>query len=167
MSLYCITDVREMIRSVPICASREMSASVIPSEKYSCAGSRDRFRSGRTASDESRGGAPPRVDVEMRCHSRKPIARSAAAAASGNRRLGRNREAGKPGAVTVSDEASVSANATSFADWKRRAGSFSRQRRTTRSSARGASGRVSVTEGGWSVRIRLIVSAGELPRNAR
>ena len=37
-------------------AKPEIRASVMPSEKNSCAGSRDRFTSGSTASDEGRGG---------------------------------------------------------------------------------------------------------------
>src|SRR6266513_1319145 len=49
--LYCITEVREITLSVPICASSVVSASVMPSAKYSCSGSCDRFSSGSTATE--------------------------------------------------------------------------------------------------------------------
>ena len=44
-------DVLEITRSVPTWPSVEMSASVIPSARYSCAGSPLRFSSGRTATE--------------------------------------------------------------------------------------------------------------------
>ena len=44
-----MTDVREMTRSALIFESSAMSASVMPSEKYSCSGSAERFWNGRTA----------------------------------------------------------------------------------------------------------------------
>jgi hypothetical protein len=47
--LYCITDVREITRSDPIFARVVISSSVIPSAKYSCEGSPERFSSGNTA----------------------------------------------------------------------------------------------------------------------
>ena len=47
--LYRIADVREMTRSALMRARSEMIASVMPSAKYSCAGSRDTLRSGSTA----------------------------------------------------------------------------------------------------------------------
>src|SRR2546427_798698 len=62
--LYFMADVREITRSALRRASSEISASVMPSAKYSCAGSRETFSRGRTASDRiaSRAGSssPPR-----------------------------------------------------------------------------------------------------------
>ena len=49
--LYCITEVREITLSALICANSVISASVMPSAKYSCSGSCERFSSGSTASD--------------------------------------------------------------------------------------------------------------------
>ncbi len=46
-----ITDVREITRRSWILERRPMSASVIPSARYSCAGSPDRFFKGSTAKD--------------------------------------------------------------------------------------------------------------------
>ena len=47
--LYCIADVREITRSARMRARSEMIASVMPSAKYSCAGSRETLRNGSTA----------------------------------------------------------------------------------------------------------------------
>jgi len=47
--LYRITDVRDITLSAWICARLLMSDSVMPSAKYSCAGSPERFCKGRTA----------------------------------------------------------------------------------------------------------------------
>ena len=55
--LYFIAEVREMTRSALMRARSEMSASVMPSAKYSCAGSFDTLLSGRTASDRMVSGA--------------------------------------------------------------------------------------------------------------
>src|SRR5205823_1153552 len=49
--LYGITEVREITRNALICPRVAMSSSVIPSAKYSCELSPDRFSSGRTASE--------------------------------------------------------------------------------------------------------------------
>ena len=49
--LYCMTEVREITRSALILDRLVISASVIPSAKYSCSGSPDRFSNGRTASE--------------------------------------------------------------------------------------------------------------------
>src|SRR5260370_15863363 len=46
-----MAEVRDVTRNVAIFESWVISVSVIPSEKYSCSGSRDRFSSGKTASD--------------------------------------------------------------------------------------------------------------------
>ena len=46
-----MTDVRETTRKEPMWDRSVISASVIPSVKYSCSGSRERFASGRTASE--------------------------------------------------------------------------------------------------------------------
>src|SRR4030095_8827148 len=59
--LYCITDVREMTLSALILASSAISASVIPSEKYSCSGSWEKFSSGRTAMERIGGDGRPVV----------------------------------------------------------------------------------------------------------
>ncbi len=52
--LYCITDVREITLSARIRDSSAINASVIPSAKYSCAGSFERFERGRTARESIR-----------------------------------------------------------------------------------------------------------------
>src|SRR5205807_7573360 len=52
-----ITDVREITLSARIFDKCGMTSSVIPSAKYSVAGSALRFRNGRTATDGGRGGA--------------------------------------------------------------------------------------------------------------
>ncbi|HST07962.1 MAG TPA: hypothetical protein VLJ83_07300, partial [Gemmatimonadaceae bacterium] len=58
-SLYFIADVSEITRSALIRAKSEIRDSVIPSAKYSCAGSRETLRSGSTAMARitSRGGS--------------------------------------------------------------------------------------------------------------
>src|SRR5436190_1671678 len=48
--LNCITDVREITRSEPISARSAIKISVIPSAKYSCSISLERFVNGKTAS---------------------------------------------------------------------------------------------------------------------
>src|SRR5579862_1683341 len=53
-----MTDVREVRCNAPVFEICVMSASVIPSEKYSCSGSRERLSKGRTAKD-SIAFAPP------------------------------------------------------------------------------------------------------------
>jgi hypothetical protein len=58
-------------------------------------------------------------------------------------------------------------NARSRADWKRCSRSFSRQRRTSRSTAGGTPGLNCVTSGGSSFRIALSVSMPELRLKAR
>src|SRR5262249_7044520 len=49
--LNCIAEVREMMRREPIWARSVVKASVIPSAKYSCSLSPERFSSGSTASE--------------------------------------------------------------------------------------------------------------------
>src|SRR6478609_9683516 len=66
-----MTDVREITRSALIFESSVMRSSVMPSAKYSCSGSRDRFSSGRTASarmggPRSEGGTSRDRYVQMR-----------------------------------------------------------------------------------------------------
>jgi hypothetical protein len=64
-------------------------------------------------------------------------------------------------------DSASNANAKSRADWKRSSGFFSRQCRTTRSSA-GGSGRPVVTiSGGSSVRMAFIVCTAVSPMNGR
>ena len=65
VALYFITDVRDVIRRLPILARSVISASVIPSAKYSCSGSPERFSSGITASDAMCGTAG-RVPIKRR-----------------------------------------------------------------------------------------------------
>jgi hypothetical protein len=55
--LYCIEEVRDMTLRVPIRAKSVIDASVMPSEKYSCAGSPERFVRG-SAAWEWMGGTP-------------------------------------------------------------------------------------------------------------
>src|SRR5438876_8366502 len=78
-----MTDVREMTRSAEILDSRAMSSSVIPSAKYSCAGSGVRFSSGRTARDftwaRATGAGRARVPVDFQTTN---APRSAAATAA-------------------------------------------------------------------------------------
>jgi len=50
-SLYCITEVRDITFSDPIFDRSVISSSVMPSAKYSCSGSPERFASGNTASE--------------------------------------------------------------------------------------------------------------------
>ncbi len=57
--LYAIAEVREITRSDRICASCVMSSSVMPSAKYSCSASPEKFASGRTAIDWMPPAAPP------------------------------------------------------------------------------------------------------------
>ena len=76
-----MTDVREMTRSAEILDSRAMSSSVIPSAKYSCAGSGVRFSSGRTAREWISGrlaGAADRARVPVDFQRTKPASRAAA-----------------------------------------------------------------------------------------
>jgi hypothetical protein len=47
--LHCMEEVREITLTDPICARSVISASVMPSEKYSCAASPVRFCNGKTA----------------------------------------------------------------------------------------------------------------------
>ena len=60
-----------------------------------------------------------------------------------------------------------SAKARSFADWKRCSGCFSRQRRTMRSSPGETGVVISLSSGGSSFRIAVIVSAAVSWRKAR
>ena len=57
----CMAEVREMTRNAPIFAKSPISASVIPSAKYSCAGSPDRFWSGNTTIEVICDGAVERL----------------------------------------------------------------------------------------------------------
>jgi hypothetical protein len=61
---YCITEVREVIRTPPIFARSVISASVRLSAKYCCSGSRERLSSGMTARAEIGGGLLLRVDSQ-------------------------------------------------------------------------------------------------------
>ena len=61
--LYCMAEVREITRRALILPKSVMSASVIPSAKYSCSGSFDRFSSGSTARDRMRPAAAPPAEA--------------------------------------------------------------------------------------------------------
>src|SRR6266536_405047 len=52
-----MAEVREMTRKAPIFARSPIRASVIPSTKYSCAGSPERFCNGKTTIDAILGGS--------------------------------------------------------------------------------------------------------------
>src|SRR5579864_4202497 len=62
VSLYRVLEVREMTRRELPLANSVVSASVMASAKKFCAGSPDRFSSGRTATDRM-DGVPPKL-----CH---------------------------------------------------------------------------------------------------
>jgi len=69
--LYRITEVREITRKAFILAKSAMSASVIPSEKYSCWGSFERSSKGTTAIDWIRRGVTTQADlwdIEQQIH---------------------------------------------------------------------------------------------------
>src|SRR5438876_10966904 len=53
--LYLIADVREITRSEVILDTAEINSSVMPSQKYSCAGSPEWLSSGKTANESMRG----------------------------------------------------------------------------------------------------------------
>jgi len=71
--LYFIADVREITRSALRRASSEISASVMPSAKYSCAGSCETLSSGSTASERMASGSPGRACAPLSpaCFSRR------------------------------------------------------------------------------------------------
>ena len=150
-----------------------MSSSVIPSEKYSCSGSFERFASGKTARDSI--GRPASAEERLagtrprnpRKSAARPAKREAAARPSTSVRRDARR-AGRTDAEAV-EVAAVSdrAKARSRADWNRCSGFFSRQRRTIRSSPGATSGRSPAMSAGSSFRIALIVSTAEPPRKAR
>ena len=134
--LYLIEEEREITFNAPIFARSVIRASVIPSAKYSCSGSPERFRRGSTAMD-SMGAGPARLDIWS--HSRmifgpRMIARTATrspAAAHKNLRRARHAEG-------VSGTA-FSSLARSPVDSYRSPGSFDRQRSTTAASSPGIS----------------------------
>ena len=80
------------------------------------------------------------------------------------REIGNAANAGATGPVPESDSR---AKARSCAEWKRCAGSFSRQRRTIRSRAGGAIPCAELSSGGSSFRIAANVAAVVSARNAR
>ncbi|MBA7705721.1 hypothetical protein ES703_114557 [subsurface metagenome] len=132
--LYCMIDVRDLTCSAPIFPRSAISASVIPSAKYSCSGSPDRFSSGSTASDTIRPGlAPP-----SSCSRHRPIfsptttsAPTTSPIAIAHRHRVRTGAAGLA-AVAVAGKVSVSfiSIAASPMSRSRRRGSFSKQRRS-------------------------------------
>ncbi len=77
-----MAEVREITRSALIRARSEIRASVMPSAKYSCAGSRDTFSSGSTASERitSRAGSDGAPDFAA-SRSRRSISPTAPAEA--------------------------------------------------------------------------------------
>ena len=68
---------------------------------------------------------------------------------------------------SLSRRTSSSSLRTSFAVWKRRSGSFSRQRLMTRSTSRGRSSLKLSAGGGVSRRIAELISAAVVPVNGR
>src|SRR5262252_42487 len=71
-----MTDVREITRSALIFESSVMRSSVMPSAKYSCSGSPDRFSSGRTASARMGGpGSEGETSRDRYVQMRTPIPR--------------------------------------------------------------------------------------------
>src|SRR5262249_42139099 len=71
-----MTDVREITRSALIFESSVMRSSVMPSAKYSCSGSRDKFSSGKTASARMRGpGSEDETSRDRYAQIRTPIPR--------------------------------------------------------------------------------------------
>jgi hypothetical protein len=146
--------------NAPIWESSVVSASVIPAEKYSSDDSWERLVNGTTASERTRG-APAGADCLPR-HCTTRNATSAAAAkteiipASARVRLFR---AGATGGRSAPELFSI-AKARSLADWKRRAGSFSRQRRMM-----GVSGVAVVSVRGSSLRIAFRLSTTVSRRN--
>jgi len=85
--LYFIADVREITRSALRRASSEISASVMPSAKYSCAGSCETLSSGSTASERMASGSPGRASPTMRSRSAGRSARTFASGAGVSRRM--------------------------------------------------------------------------------
>ena len=69
--LNCVVDVREMTLSPPRWPSVPINSSVMPSAKYSCAGSPDRFASGSTAIDRTAPGGTPPDEAASRNPSRR------------------------------------------------------------------------------------------------
>ena len=57
--LYVMADVREITRSVLICPRSVINSSVMPSAKYSCDASPERFSSGSTAKERIAGDERP------------------------------------------------------------------------------------------------------------
>src|SRR5262245_39606030 len=91
-----MTDVREMTRSALIFESSVMRSSVMPSAKYSCSGSRDRFSSGRTASARIGGpGSEDETSTDRNAQIRTPIPRRDAADAAMSARRSRPEDGGE------------------------------------------------------------------------
>src|SRR5882724_11610006 len=73
-----MTDVREITLSERICAKLAMSASVVPSERYSWLGSPEKFPSGSTAIDRI---CVPALGLGRHFHTARPTASSTKTAA--------------------------------------------------------------------------------------
>ena len=140
--LYCMTDVREITRSPPIFARSAISCSVIPSAKYSCSGSPDRFSNGSTAMDRI---WPEGVAVDQRSDppAHHPRGKSAMIAAmriaATHFHAAPRTGVGAAGVLDTRRPASARAT-TSPAVCHRSSGSLARQRRTISSTAGGTSG---------------------------
>src|SRR5262245_19060919 len=102
-----------------------------------------------------------------RAFHRKTPARTRIAATTGTTHAGARRRAAGVTAVSERFERASRSKARSRAVWNRRPDSFSRQCRTTRSTAGGTWRFVAERSGGSSLRIALIVKAPETLRNAR
>src|SRR4029450_6831064 len=112
--LYRITEVRDVTCSAEILASAVISSSVMPSAKYCCWGSSDRFASGSTASDSIFPGA-----ARERWRTKRNTATAAAATRSATAHRRRERGARGPEGPAANGppgDASLRANARSRAD---------------------------------------------------
>ncbi len=176
---YCMTEVREITRSPPILARSVMSCSVMPSAKYSCSGSPDRFSSGKTATDriwpeDGAGVHEPR-------NSNAAVAKTPMASNPPTSQAERRGRRSTSPAVTRSEATDVfvgprvpepvsdgpsSARRRSPMSRTRSFGSFRRQRRRNVSSAEGMSGGKAV-QSGSVVNTAAMVSDESPPGNGR
>lgn len=164
MSRYRITEVREITFRAEIFERWVMSSSVMPSEKYSWAGSPERFVRGRTARermDDPRGPGPNHFELNPPASSSSSAATSATTAAPAATaircRFSHPTGLGGTGAVPPEVETAWRASTTSWAEEIRSSGRFSRHRRTVETRAGGIAGgrgsgslaRIAVSTSAW------------------
>ncbi len=172
--LYCIAEVRETTRRVSILDRFVISVSVMPSAKYSCSGSRERFSSGSTARDrmvpgsgvpKSRWRSPPTfVETTTPASS----ARAMPATNTASPRLCAGREA--PAATNPDPESRLSLCRSvrmSEAFWKRCLRSFSSALLMISSSFAGTSGFSRTGATGTRFRIASVSKPEVSPRKGR